>query len=351
MFGQFPFHRRLFPLLSLPRDYLDASGKALSLLWAIFLIVGPRYADVRRFCDSIVCIVTDMGTERLIARIANFLEDFYSLLLNVEIKNPIPRLYLLPMAMQSPGWQHGWDIVMKRGLKCLPFFASWLDGMRCIVNFFRARVLVNALVAKLARTGYHVVCAMLEAVTLPSIAEWRWGTLHCACKELSKVLGSLRVHFDVSLYANARDPERFKKAASAISSAAWAWQFKYISWFCNWICEIQAWGKGSKEIEAKRQSGYDDGAAIDPMMTGRRLSEAEVQIQKHMQAGLDESLSWDLNSFTGCSHDDFQYILVSVRSAYSIATKRFEYITLLPWLLARLPEPGIRDRCVTQYQT
>lgn len=351
--GQFPFERRLFTLLSLPRDYLDASGKALALLWAIFLLVGPHYADVRRFCDSIICIVTDMGTERLIARIPNFLEDFYSLLLNVQIKNPIHRQYLLPFAMQSPGWQHGWDIVLKRGMKCLPWFASWLEGMRSIVNFFRAKILVEGFVTKLARTGYHAACAMIQAVSLPSIAEWRWGTLHSACQELSKVLGTLRVHFDVSLFGNARDPSRLQKAASAIASSAWAWQFKYIMWFCNWICSIQAWGKGSTEIESRRRSrsGNDDAATIDPMKTGRRLSEAEVHIQRHLQGGLDETRSWDLNTFTGCSSEDFQYILVSVRSSYSLAMKRFEYIGLLPWLLARLPEPGIRDRCVTQYRT
>ena len=40
-----------------------------------------------------------------------------------------------------------------------------------------------------------------------------------------------------------------------------------------------------------------------------------------------------------------------VRSSYSLAAKRFEYVSLLPWLLARLPEAGIKQRCLTQYET
>ena len=120
-------------------------------------------------------------------------------------------------------------------------------------------------------------------------------------------------------------------------------------WFCNWICTIQAWGKGSKELEARHRSNEDQDAIVDPMKTGRRLSEAEVHMLKHLRDGLDESLSWDLHTFTGCSSEDFQFVLVSVRSSYTLAMKRFRYISQLPWQLARLPEPGIKDRCLTEY--
>ena len=164
---------------------------------------------------------------------------------------------------------------------------------------------------------------MIEALSLPSIAEWRWGTLHRACQELSTVLDTLRVHFDASLFANARDPSKLKKASSSIASAAWAWQFQYIMWFCNWICTIQAWGKGSKELEARQRSNGDQDATVDPLKTGRRLSEAEVHMLKNLRDGLDESLSWDLHTFTGCSSEDFQFVLVSVRSSYTLAIKRF----------------------------
>ena len=54
------WERRLLPLISLDRDYLDQIGKSLALMWIIFLIVGPSAEQVIRFCDRVRCIVSDM---------------------------------------------------------------------------------------------------------------------------------------------------------------------------------------------------------------------------------------------------------------------------------------------------
>ena len=62
----FVIGRRLMPLVGLGRDYLDATGKTLSLLWLVFLLVGPTWQAMRRFCNMVKAVVTDMGTERLI---------------------------------------------------------------------------------------------------------------------------------------------------------------------------------------------------------------------------------------------------------------------------------------------
>ena len=64
------------PLISLPRDYLDSTGKTMALVWVVFLLTGPHYDDCRSFCDRIVSVTTDMGTERLLARMPDCLKDF-----------------------------------------------------------------------------------------------------------------------------------------------------------------------------------------------------------------------------------------------------------------------------------
>ena len=63
--GSVPFMRRLMPVIRLPRNFWDASGKLVALLWCIWLLVGPRPDDVLRFVMSIRSITTDMGTETL----------------------------------------------------------------------------------------------------------------------------------------------------------------------------------------------------------------------------------------------------------------------------------------------
>jgi hypothetical protein len=188
------------PLISLGRDYLDAIGKTMALVWMIFLLCGPHYSDCLAFCDRVVSITSDMGTERLIARMPDCLKEFWSLLLGIEIDRPL-RTFLFPLALQSPGWCHGWDIILKRGLMMNSWFPSWLEGIRAAVYFFRSRLLVEALSKKIITDGFAAMGQLLDSVRVPSIAEWRWGTLNQACKAIAKVIGSLRIYFDGALYS------------------------------------------------------------------------------------------------------------------------------------------------------
>ena len=58
--------RRLFPCVALLRGQGSAMHKGFALLWQIFLSVGA--AQVQLFCRSIRALITDQGTERLLAR-------------------------------------------------------------------------------------------------------------------------------------------------------------------------------------------------------------------------------------------------------------------------------------------
>ena len=51
-----------------------------------------------------------------------------------------------------------------------------------------------------------VIAEMIEQFRVPSIAEWRWGTLHTVVDALAGVLPTLSTHFDAHLFKNARDP-------------------------------------------------------------------------------------------------------------------------------------------------
>ena len=123
------------PLVALGRDFLDAAGKTLALLWAIFLLVGPAWSAVRRFCNMVKVILTDMGTERLIHSQPDVLSDFYELMLCTKVACPV-QLRMFPNALSMPGWQHGWDLMLRRSLCSLPFFPSFLNGLRAMVSFF-----------------------------------------------------------------------------------------------------------------------------------------------------------------------------------------------------------------------
>ena len=70
-----------------------------------------------------------------------------------------------------------------------------------------------------------VKAEMIEQVRVPSIAEWRWGTLHSAVDALAGVSPTLSTHFGANLIKNAV-PLQLPGAWGALHSTAW------VSWLC-----------------------------------------------------------------------------------------------------------------------
>ena len=153
-----------------------------------------------------------------------------------------------------------------------------------------------------------VIAEMIEQVRVPSIAEWRWGTLHTAADALAGVLPTLSTHLDANLFKNARDRVTITRCKSALHSTPWAWQFQFVLWFTTWICGSQRWGRGcachSDETECKWK--------------GRCLPEAAVFVDRELSRGLQEAESWTNDTFqtTVSEHLD---LVRCVRVSYHMA--------------------------------
>ena len=100
------YHRRLFPQIHIGRDCYSLVGKTSALLWLIFLQVGPFFADIRNFCNSVAGITSDMGTEKGLADYKDILIPFCKALqINIP-RNAIAQEYLFPHALCTIGWMH-----------------------------------------------------------------------------------------------------------------------------------------------------------------------------------------------------------------------------------------------------
>lgn len=133
------FQHKLFPMVSLDKEFGDAAGKCLALLWQVFLMVGPSYEVLRFFCRRVRSITTDQGVERFLADFPAALPDFFRL---VDPKFKAPQEdgdvdFLFPRALAVPGWMHLWDLLIRRGLEMLSFWPQWLQGLKAIVQFLR----------------------------------------------------------------------------------------------------------------------------------------------------------------------------------------------------------------------
>ena len=95
--------RRLFLCIALRGDQLDACSKSVSLLWAIFFLVGLDVAQLRALCGCVVAILSDSGVERLVVDMPELFEDFVEFI-GGTVSVPAKHGALFPKAVRSPGW-------------------------------------------------------------------------------------------------------------------------------------------------------------------------------------------------------------------------------------------------------
>ena len=191
------------------------------------------------------------------------------------------------------------------------------------------------------------VAEMIQAVHVPSIAEWRWGTLHKATITIAEVLPTLIAHFEACFFkfANAADPVKMKKCAQALACPVWRWRFDFVLWYCDWVCSLQSWGQGCE--------CHSPGDSTQCRWKGRRLPQAAAVVGERLQMGLDEASSWNLHRFAGQlgRQDDLLELQLCVRTSVHLANLRFDYLQKIPWLLSRILEPGIREQCLDQWDS
>ena len=196
------YQRKLFPVVALRSSQLDACSKAMCLLWAIFLLVGPSAAAVRQFLSRVRCIVSDCGVERKIAELPDIVDDFFWFIgaraTLPPIGNPGP---LFPAAVRSPGWRHQWDGLIKRGLSLIDWFPSWLALLKHVVSWFRDENMRADTMEMFRALNLTGLCQIVQGMHLPNFAAWRWNTLELCCRGLERGLVSIRAHFDPGHFA------------------------------------------------------------------------------------------------------------------------------------------------------
>ena len=334
--------RKMLPMVSLRKEFMDSVGKCMAMLWQIFLMTGPTYGMVKAFCSRVRSITTDQGVERMLANFPCVLPDFFQGLVDGKYQPPQePRLAMLfPKAVSMPGWMHMWDLVIRRGL-CTPrYFPKWLVGLKAVVAFMRKSTYIEALARSLRQKGLHGAADLLAFASLLGFAEWRWGTLRACAVAVSKFIDTLRVHFDMKLFADSRDRTGIKNLMEALGSKSWRSYLHFVCWFTDWLGTIMSWGQGCP----------CHGVTLvgDCSRKGRRIREAHQYATVALRRGLDEANTWTAATW-GCGLQECLEMQAAVRASFRIAEQKIAFLDRIPYLLARLGEPGVRARCLEQW--
>ena len=172
--GTVTWWHRLLPCVSIGIAMFSALGKAITLLWQIFLMAGPDYERMRRFLLRVTSLTLDWGTESKLPDMRDILPAFCKF-----IAVPLPRSwqthdFLFPRALMQPGMRHSVDRLIRRSLTSLSFFPSFLEGLKAVNCFVREHK--SDLKIALVKCGHGAVADLIAMIKLPPFAKWRWGT-------------------------------------------------------------------------------------------------------------------------------------------------------------------------------
>lgn len=346
LFADMFYKRWLMPVVSLPRDALDAQGKTIALLWQILLLVGVSKTDIRSFLRRVRSITTDQGTERLIVSMPDFVPDFLEFV-GMPAARPEhgQQGWLFPRAIHMPGWKHLWDLMLRRALSSQRWFPVWLDHLKAMISWLRSRHNMEKLCKNWTRRGFVGLVSLAENTSLPTFAEWRWSTLTRCCRQLRKVFPGLASHFDPTIFGQQQDPVRFRKLCYALVNPEWALQFRFVEWLSEILGSLLEWGGGCDCPHHEEQ--VRQGIPVECREKGRRLPTAYTHAKNVLDGALREANLWTASdwgnnelwiSFQGC-----------IRGAHALGMQKILFLDRVPYLLARLREPGIKRRCLEQW--
>lgn len=340
------FLRRLLPMVSLDRAFMDTVGKALALLWQFWLMCGPGFQLLKSFCRRVRAITTDQGVERKIGQLPCILPEFYHLIDPAFDTPPVGEGEdLFPRALCMPGWMHLFDLILRGALSGMCWFPKWIEGLKSMVSFLRSATNMATLTRSLRQAGHGGAADLLQATKFAHFADWRWGTLRACCKALLGVVDTLRLRFDAKAFGSSRDTTGMKTMLEALRSDSWRRLLNFVHWVCVWLGDLMSWGQGCSCHEGSLMGGV----TVHCDWKGRRLPDAHHHASEVLRRGLAEANAWTPEAW-----DVDQAMLAQmqscVRGAYHLAMRKLEFLDRVPYLLASLGRPGVRDRCLEQWE-
>ena len=175
-------------MLALSKANFTVMGKVGVLLWQLWLVVGPHFADTGLLLDCIRGVTTDSGVERLMVESSDCLCEFCQHLWPLEPRSD-KLTSLFPSGLSVPGMASPCRHVSETSFK-QPSLVPVVPGI--IESHFE---LFAQIVRCLERDGFQLIGQMLTKAKHPSLAEWRWGELDNVCRALNAFVESLTSKF------------------------------------------------------------------------------------------------------------------------------------------------------------
>ena len=202
-----------------------------------------------------ICI--DMGVERLVVKMPDILGEFWKSIDPTFDTKGLKEEYLFSGAMHMSGWKHNIDGLLRRCLCSLKWFPHWLALLKGALSFLRTKTNIDSLASELRRQNKCLLATLIEGVTLPGFAAWRWDTLEHCLSQLLKVLDSLILFFPYKVFTALRDRTSFNRLMDAFGSVLWRGQLDFVYLLCTTLGQMLRWGGRCGCCEGKLDFGND----------------------------------------------------------------------------------------------
>ena len=218
---------------------------------------------------------------------------------------------------------------------------------KSIVHVLRDHGLKETLIKQFRTQSADGLADALDQLYVPSFAKGRWYTMEACCNSLGSVLSSLTEMFNVAICGGVKDETSrsyITNMALALFDAQWLKDFSFVDWGASWLGKILRWGKTCPCHHAEFLAS---GVVRVCWRMGRLLKTCVAYCEERLQSGLSEAESWLVSAWGDMER--LRMCRGAVRSAYMYGHELIGVFTAVPYLFARLQEPGVKQNILRQW--
>ena len=333
--------RRLLPVVQLGLNVRTAVGKAMGLLWQLFLLLGPDEVRFRSFLRRVRSLTTDFGVEHYIPAMRDILPEFWRWAAGRELALPMWEK-LFPFALLAPGWAHICDGLLQRCLFALDWFPAWVDILKAVLKFLRHHK--QDIADDLGARDLPAVAEMVLVCSFQHFAVWRWGTIAKGCEDVARVHSTITQHYDrLTFVKKMKDQKLLKKVDVAMRGVLWRKRLRFVLWVSVEVTRLQIFARACPV----HQGGCPEGCKN----RGRQLPFADARVERALAHWQEQSDGWTSASFEGMPFEELNKLRAAVRVLIAFAKDKFGFLKVVPYLLARADDLEVLRECRDQWRS
>ena len=236
---------------------------------------------------------------------------------------------LLPHAVNVSGWSHLWANVLQKGMHQCSRFPSVLEHIRALLRFFR-----NSTYKMFLKRHRDIPIDMKSLLNArcPTVAKWRFETLHDALTYLFHRRVLCQVYLSTDMFSSVQDVSLYKKCLDACRwDDFWSLISANLVYMCKPIEENRRWGLvcnccANVRLLHKKALCQESSKRLKQASEFIRIKKAALYASLNViDAVACEGVQWVYESL----------VLSVTASAFRVGLK-FDFVHQLPYVLSHI---------------